>query len=158
MTRDTVGKISTELLLKQPETTSPIEQTNEQLTDYEKNLFECIDKGLKEYYGDFFVVVLTKKERLMQNVIRNYFFCRKTCPSPEYDQVVYHYHRDADEAEFLWVVPSKDTCILFKDNMLQIAPEEQALLRFILDFYDETLLQWSKKLNGEQPDTPLLND
>jgi len=155
-TRDTIGKISSDLLIKPLETTSAIEQTNEQLGDYDKNINAAVDRGLKDYFGDFFLVVLTKKERLMQNVIRNYFFCRKTCPSPEYDQVVYHYHRTADEVEFLWVVPSKDTCETFKDNMLVIPSHEKQLLQYVLSFYDGTLLQISKKYNGEQDDSPLL--
>jgi hypothetical protein len=154
--RDTVGKISTDLLIKPLETTDPIEQTNEQLTDYDKNLSIAVDRGLKEYVGDFFLVVLTKKERLMQNVIRNYFFSRKTCPTPEYDQVVYHYHRTSGDIEFIWVVPSKDTCELFKDNMLKIVSHEQQLLKYVLSFYDGTLLDISKRYNGEKPDSPYL--
>jgi hypothetical protein len=153
MTRQTVGKLSSDLLLKNSEEVHVLDQTNEQLTDYEKNLFETVDTCLTKYFGNFYIVVLTKKERLMQNVIRNYFLGRKTCPTPEYDQVVYTYDRPSDSLDFLWVVPSKDTCELFKNNMLRIDHKEKELLGYVLDFYDGTLLNKSKKLNGEKQDT-----
>jgi len=55
----------------------------------------------------FYVCVITKKERLMDNVLRNYFLARSTCPTPQYDQTVYKYHRDSGAIQFLWVLPSK---------------------------------------------------
>jgi len=147
--RDTVGKISTELLKKEPDTRSPIELEREMHKEYEQNIWECVDLGKKEYPSDFFVVVITKKERLMQNVIRNYFFSRLTCPTPDYDQTVYQYMRKDDALDFLWVIPSQDTCQLFMQNALQIHPDEKWLLQFILDFADGSLFKLAKKLNKE---------
>jgi len=149
MTRETVGKISSDLLLQEAPTKDPIELEREMHTDYEKNVWDCVQRCIKEFpHSDFFVIVVTKKERLMQNVIRNYFFGRQSCPTPEYDQTVYRYTA-AGDLEFLWVVPSKDTCELMRENALMIAPEEKELLRFVLEFYDGTLLKISKKYNKE---------
>ena len=156
-TRDTVGKISTELLQKEPETRDPIELEREMHKDYVNHVYDAVDRGKKDFTGDFFVVVITKKERLMENVIRNYFLARSSCPTPEWDQTVYRYKRADDIIEFLWVVPSKDTCQLFKNNALQISPEEKDLLRFVMDFTDGTLLKLSKKLNKEMISSPLLD-
>ena len=156
MTKKTVGKIATDLLLKTPDTRDPIALEIEMHKDYEKNIYECIKRGKKELFGDFFVVVETKKERLLENVMRNYFFFRKTCPTPNTDQTVYHYHASDDAIEFLWVVPSKDTCKLFKRHALEIVPEERLLLKYVLDYYDDTLLRLAKRLNGEKDDSPLL--
>jgi len=156
MTRETVGKISQDLLLKTPDTRDPIELEREMHKDYEKNIFECIERCKKEFFGDFYVVVTTKKERLMENVLRNYFFGRKTCPTPEWDQTVYRYFPKDDYLEFLWVVPSKDTCELYKQNALQVDPKERELLQYVLDFSDGTLLERAKKLNGERKESPLL--
>lgn len=155
MTKDTVGKISTELL-KKPDITNPIDQTYENLSDYDKNIFACIEDAKKQYPKDFYVVVLTKKERLMQNVIRNYFMARLTCPTPDYDQVVYRYNFLDESIDFLWVVPSKDTCELLRAHFLEVPPQEKELLNFILSFYDGSLLKQCKKLNGEQEDSPIL--
>lgn len=152
----TVGAHSVELAKKDPDTRDPIELQREIHKDYEKNIFEAVDRGLKEIHGDFFVVVTTKKERLMQNVIRNYFNPRKTCPTPEYDQTVYHYIRKDDKLDFLWVVPAKDACEMFRINALGVSENERDLLYFVLSFYDGSLLRQAKKLNGEEIDSPLL--
>ena len=153
--RDTVGSIASDLLLKLPETTNPIEQMREQLTDYDRSFAECVDKALVTYQGDFFVVVVSKKERLLANVLRCYFFSRTTCPTPEWDQAVYKYHR-LSGPEFLWVVPSKDTCELFMRSAPYIVPEEMGLLRFVQQFADGTLMKRAKALNGEMPDSPII--
>ena len=87
--RPTVGRVATDLMKKQPDTLSPIEQMRENLTDYEKNVYECIATHRKVFPGVFYIVVLTKRERLLNNVIRNYFLARLSCPTPDYDQTVY---------------------------------------------------------------------
>lgn len=156
--RDTVGKISSDLIQQAPQSRDPIEIQREIHKNYEANVFEAIERGKKEFFHDFFVVVVTKKERLMQNVLRNYFLVRETCPTPDYDQTVYHYHRKDDKIEFLWVLPSKDTCQLFKDNVLQIAEEEKWLLEFILKDSAGELLALSKKLNGEVKDSIIIEE
>ena len=150
MSRDTVGKISSDLLQKAPETRDPIELEREMHKDYEKNIYQCCDEGKKAYNKDFFITVITKKERLMKNVLRNIFLHRSSCPTPDYDQTVYHYDKHSDVLKFLWVIPSKDTCILFKNNALEIVASERSLLQYILDFDDGTLYKLAKKFNGEQ--------
>lgn len=148
--RDTIGKISQELLQKEPDTRDPIELQREIHKSYEANIMECVENSKKTYPNDFYVVVETKKERLMPNVIRNYIFARHSCPTPSYDQTVYKYHRKEDRVEFLWVIPSKDTCELLRNNALLVVEDERQLLNFVLDFYDNTLLRLAKKLNNEQ--------
>lgn len=150
MPRDTVGKIALELMQKTPDSRDPIEIERELHKDYESNIYTCLSEGKKTHNGDFFVVVITKKEPLMQNVLRNYFTHRKSCPTPDYDQTVYRYCAKEEYAEFLWVIPSRDTCTLFKDSALEVATEERDLLRFILDFDDGTLYKLAKRLNNEQ--------
>ena len=147
--RDTIGKISAELLQKAPESRDPIELERAMHADYGKNVFEAVERGIKEYMGDFYIVVTTKMEPLMKNVLRNYYFPRQSCPTPDYDQTVYRYHRNDDKIEFLWVVPSRETCEKFKEHALEIAPEEKELLYFVMEFYDGDLLKKSKRLNRE---------
>jgi len=156
MNKKTVGAVSLEFAQKTPDSRDPIELEREMHRDYEENIHKAIEDGKNTIEGDFFITVITKKERLMKNVLRHYFLARKSCPSPDYDQTVYHYHRYDDRLEFLWVLPSKDTCVLFKDNMLQIDPKERELLNFILMDSCGELLALSKKLNGEVKDSTLL--
>lgn len=154
--RETMGKISNDLIVKTPDTRSPIELEREMHKEYEDNVYLCVERSKKEFNGDFYVVVLTKKERLLQNVLRHYYFGRATCPTPDYDQTVYHYHRDADVLETLWVIPDKQVCEHFRENALHVHELERDLLTFILDFYDDTLMKKAKKLNGEELETPFL--
>lgn len=156
MKRETVGKISSDLLQKAPESRDPIEIQREMQEDYLDNLIQCVNAHKKELQSDFYVVVLTKKERLMPNVYRNYFFARLSCPTPDYDQAVYRYDYKKEELEYLWCIPSRDTSILLRDNALQVAPEEQGLLKHVLDFADGTLFKLAKKLNKECADSPLI--
>jgi len=156
MARKTVGQISEELSSKTPISTDPIEIERAMHDNYEQHIYDATERGKKDFDGDFFIVVITKKEHLMNNVLRNYFIVRGTCPTPEYDQTVYHFHRDAEYIEFMWTLPSKDTYNLFKDNVLHIAPEERELLQFILMDIDGELLALSKKLNGEVKNSNIL--
>lgn len=156
MTKETVGKVALELLKKEPETRNPIEQMRESLTDFDKNIHLCIERYKQKFLGNFYVVVITKKERLMPNVLRNYFTGRITCPTPDYDQAVYRYDKAEDSITFLWVIPSKDTCHLLHANAMQVHPSERDLLKYVLKFIDGSLLKYSKKLNGEQIDSILV--
>lgn len=157
MKRDTIGKTSLELQSKQVDDThSAHDQMQESLTDYDKNLYICVDRCKALFPDNFYVVVTIKKERLMQNVLRNYFAGRLTCPTPEYDQVVYRYNRKDESIRFLWVIPSKDACYHIRQNVLQLPEEERELVNFVLQFTDGSLLKLAKELNGEQIDSPLL--
>lgn len=156
MKRDTVGKLSSELLAKEPESNDPIELEREMQKDYLDNLMSCVQEGSKIYYTDFYVVVLTKRERLMSNVLRNYFLHRISCPTPDYDQAVFKVDRSSQTVIYLWSIPSQDACHHLKDNALYVHPQEKQLLQFVLDFADGTLFKVAKKLNGEELETPLL--
>jgi hypothetical protein len=146
-TRETVGKASYNLWGKKPEAADATEQMREQLDQYDKELLECLEFGKKKYYDDFYLVVITKKERLMPNVMRNYFFSRSTCPTPDYDQTIYRYTKSDDGVEFLWVVPSKQACLYMLNNPLEI--QEKELLGFVLDYSDGTLMKKALQLNKE---------
>lgn len=157
-----VGKIAYDLMNKSLITTDKphtvVDQMQEQLSEYERNVVECVLQSRKTIQNNFYVIVLTKKERLMQNVLRNYFFARRSCPTPDYDQAVYLYDASTEDIRFLWVIPSRDTCIMLKQNALIVAPEERGLLKFVLEFDDGTLMKMSKKLNGESKNSPILEN
>ena len=155
--RDTVGKISSELIAKPLESETPFEQMSEQLSDWDKSIFECLEAAKKNYgTSDFYLVVITKKEKLMQNVLRNYFFATKACPSPTWDQTVYRYTHADEQLEYLWTVPDKATCFVFSRHRLLVKPEELMLLKFVIEFEDGTLLDKAKRLNGEVETPPVI--
>jgi len=158
--RKTVGQISAELLAKDLKCThTAIDQTDENLTDYEKNIHITLDNNKKKFpNSDFYIVVLIKRERLMSNVIRNYFFARLSCPTPNYDQIVYKYHHDDDNLEFLWVVPDRETCKEMIINKANVPIEQWELLSYILKYADGSLYALAKDLNGERMDSPILKE
>lgn len=148
--RDTVGALSSELLLKAPETRDPIEiQREVHKKEFEENIYKAIHTGKKYFKSPFYIVVMTKKERLMQNVLRNYFIPRQSCPFPNWDESVYRYTDHDERIEYLWTIPDKQTCQLLKENALIVAPEERWLLQMVLDFSDGTLDTRARILNGE---------
>jgi hypothetical protein len=150
MERPTVGQVSSDLL--QRDVYGDItagEQMREQLAEYEQFLHECVSSGKAQYSGDFFVVVLTKRERLMANVFRNYFFARQSCPTPSYDQTVFHYHREGDELEFLWTLPNPAAIKNLLVHKHELDPSCFELLRMVLAFLDGDLDKKAQVLNGE---------
>jgi hypothetical protein len=148
--RQTIGKSSLDLLVNADDLDhSAYEQMQQQLEDYENNFIECLEAGKKIYPHDFYIVVETKKEPKLKNVLRNYFIHRQSCPTPTYDNAVHKYHKADDRLEFLWVLPSKETYQMMLSHALEIPSEERDLLQFVLDDADGTLLKKCKKLNGE---------
>lgn len=164
--KKTMGQISSELLKKTPDTLSPIDIQNASEKEYIDNLVWCVDHAQKKVDcskienhekcvdrpamdGSFFIVSVIKKEKLLPNVIRNYFIPTINCPTPTYDQTVYRYDHEKNNIEFIWVVPDRETCLTFKENVSNIVPAERGLLQFVLDFYDGTLYKRMKKFNKE---------
>jgi hypothetical protein len=154
--KKTVGAIASELQQKAPESLDPIELQREMQKDYIDNLMIAVDRGLLTMKHDFYVVVIVKKEKLLENVLRNYFAERSTCPTPENDQSVYKYHYDSGNLEYLWTVPDRETCEVFLRNVHIIVPEEQLLLEFVLNFYNGELMRLCRKLNGENIETGIV--
>lgn len=148
--REKVGKISWDLLAKNdPVDHSPEEQRREQIQEWESYIQSTITDGIRFYLGDFYIVIETKREKNMSNVIRSYFFHRISCPTPTWDNSVFKYHRAQDRLEFLWVLPDKNTCYMIKERALELPSEQKDLVRFVLDDFDGTLLKRCKQLNGE---------
>ena len=152
--KPTVGEVAAKLLEKaESNDQTVIDQTREQLSEYYDELIKCVNEHKNKIVGNFYVVVITKKERLITNVLRNYFFARVSCPTPDYDQAVYHYDAKKEELSFMWVIPDRETCLLLRANTSQIPQEELQLLGFVQDFASGKLFKLAKSLNGEKVDS-----
>lgn len=157
--KKTMGVIALDLAKSAHDNThNAHDQMEESLTDWDKNIFECVDRFKAQFPFDFYIVVVTKKERLLENVLRNFFTGRISCPTPDYDQTVYRFDRKKDILEFLWVIPSKDTCLHLREHALQVPLEERQLLQFVLDFADGSLFRKAKELNGEEVSSIFLKE
>jgi len=148
--KETIGKVAVDGMLKDHDTRSVVELEQEMQKEYMNELLNCIDAHYNKWTTDFYVSVITKREVILHNVLRNYFTARLSCPTPTFDQSVFKYHRQDGKVEYLWTVPSEDACIHMKENALAIVDEERPLFNFVLQFSDGTLLKLAKKLNGEE--------
>lgn len=158
-TKLTVGAAALELQEKtKDESYAPVEIQREAHKGESgiTGLLECVERGKKEYPGDFYIVCIVKKERLLQNVIRTYYLHRYSCPTPGWDEAVYRYRKADDSIEFLWVVPDKDTCQAFLAAPEHVPVEHAQLYKYVVEYYDGTLLKRCKSYNKEQVDSPLL--
>jgi len=147
LTEKSIGEIGPDAIELQQE----IHQGSNSEKSYEEEIWDTIDRGRKDsaICGDFYVVVLVKKERHLQNVVRQLFFYRQSCPSPEYDQTVYRYHRKDDEIEFLWTIPNNAAC-QFLPRMGSDLPDDQKLLVEMVEaFLTGKLDQKARMLNKE---------
>ena len=150
MQRETVGKVATDLMSKQQDTRSVIEIEREMQQDYMSELMKCIDAHYHIFPGDFFIQVLTKNERLLPNVFRNYFAARRSCPTPDYDQTVFKYDRARGAIDYIWTIPSQDACHHLLNNSLLVVDEERPLLGYVMQFKNGTLAKKCMELNNEK--------
>lgn len=147
--RQTVGHSAVDLMLQKHDLINAIDYEREMHKDYEKEVITCVEEHKKLFMDDFYVVVLRKRERLLENVIRTYFFGRLSCPTPTHDQTVYKYHFKEDALEFIWTVPDLETCFVMKRDALMVPDEERELLKFIFDFDSGALDLKAAMLNNE---------
>ena len=88
--RKTVGAIVQNLIELEPDKNTVMDQQSGMQEDYIKELIACAKRLSLAHPGkNFFVCVLTKSEKLLHNVFRNYFVARLSCPTPNYDPTVY---------------------------------------------------------------------
>lgn len=152
--KKSVGEYSYELQQKPDEKINPIElqreihKGNSSEDSFENQVRIAVERGQKDFEGDFYVVVLFKKERLLKNVVRQYFFPRQSCPTPEYDQIVYRYLRKSHELKFQWVIPDKQSTIDLPLMKSHLPPEQQQLVKFAEDFNSGKLDKLCEQLNN----------
>jgi hypothetical protein len=154
--RKTLGEVAVELQQKEQEVRDPIQIQRENEKGYVDNLLECTRQGTHKHAGDFYVVVITKNEKLLNNVFRCFFFDRATCPTPDYDQSVFFYKKQPETLEHVWTIPDRETCHVLVANRHTVAPEERQLLENVIRFKNGDLWRLCKKLNNEEEDSSLL--
>lgn len=148
----TVGALAREAMKQEAEKVNLIEygQAVQDPKKYYETLQDSVDKGIKKFPDqDFYIEVVDRFDKMLKNVGVTQFVVCMVCPTPTYDTSVWRYRNDIKDIEYLWTVPDKRICELFKDNFLDIIPDEQPLLEQVLKFTSGELLQMAKKLNGE---------
>ncbi|MGD8327740.1 MAG: hypothetical protein PVF65_12580 [Sphingomonadales bacterium] len=124
-----------------------VHKGNKSEDSWEAQMTTALERGKAKYAGEFFIVILNKKERLLQNVIRRYFLDRRTCPLPEYDQTVFRYDPKDDMLEYIWTVPDWQAAEDLKANRFNLSKELVALLEMVDKFEDGTLAKECSRIN-----------
>jgi hypothetical protein len=125
------------------------ERMREMLGEYESHVHDAVHRGKKLYTGNFFVDVLTKRERIMSTHFRNYFIPRQTCPTPHLEQSVFMYNAKSDRIEYMWSLPDASAVRLMIKNKKILDPQMLQLLQFVLDFASGHLDKKAMSLNNE---------
>lgn len=134
----TVGEEAYKRLLNPDDKQGIIDTQREIDKKYFDELAECVKrhKDTPAFQGkDFFVTVIVKKERLMENVIRRYFVARLSLPTPAYDQTVWRYNRKGD-LEYIWTIPDNNTCQEMYYHPEKVPDNEEWLLRMVRAFME----------------------
>ena len=131
----TVGEEAYKRLLNPDDKQGIIDTQREIDKEYFKELEDCVKRGKKMPFGDkdFFVVVIVKKERLMENVIRRYFIPRESLPTPAFDQTVWRYSKDG-HLDYIWTIPDHNTCEEMYHHPELVPVEENWLLQMVSAF------------------------
>jgi len=109
MKKKTVGEEAVKLLNNVDQKQGIVDTQREIDKDYFESLENCVSKAkLDDFPDEFFVVVISKKERVLENVIRRYFVARRTLPTPDYDQTVWRHK--SGKLDYIWTVPDHNTC------------------------------------------------
>ncbi len=131
--------------LSNPDTKQGIVDTEREINkDYFEQIEICI-KRYPDWRKPYYVIVHTKKEKLLQNVIRRSFFGRQSLPTPQWDQTVWRYYPSSSDLEFLWTLPDENTAMWMADHINEIHPEQHELLQFVLDCLDKKLYKFYEK-------------
>lgn len=131
----TVGEEAYKRLLN-PDSKQGIIETQQEIDKkYFSEIEDCVrkHKGKPNFEGDFFIVVLVKKERLMENVVRRYFIARQTLPTPAFDQTVWRY-RKGGELEYIWTIPDHNTCQEIFHHPEKVPGDERWLAEMVNSF------------------------
>jgi hypothetical protein len=138
MKRKTVGQEAYDRMINPDENQGIIDTQREVHKSYLKEINNTIDKH-KDWKDPFYVVVIAKKERIMENVIRQYFMARKTLPTPQWDQTVWRFEPAGGDLRFLWCTPDENTAKWMAGNTSEVPPEQYELLRTVLDVLNQKL-------------------
>lgn len=131
----TVGAAALSLLEKGDQKQPVVDTQQEMMKGYVDQLITAAQRGTDLFGTEkpFYVCVQTRRERLLENVIRNQFYPRQTRPRPEYDLALYWYDPKAEELRFVWCIPDKDT-VESMCASVDVPKEEKDLRAFCLAF------------------------
>lgn len=145
--RKTAGQLSIDLL-KDPYPLDVIEAQRKMQSEHLDELLKCAKRheehifpdGIKGSEKPFYVVVQYKRERLLSNTIRSYFYARRSRPIPDYDMSLYYYDPKGGDLIFVWIIPDRETVEDILENKLLLPKDHEQLYNFCKSFKENTLI------------------
>ena len=135
---ETVSEAANRILITEPWADARDLVHQQAKINFPREMEKAIERGIKEYTGDFYVFVITPKLR-NPNAIKTKYQIRNFCPPPAYNQMVYKFDRNEMQPKVLWVIPSKDFCewlYMHKDS----APAKlDPIKKYVVEFVNGTL-------------------
>jgi len=119
-----------------------IETQREMQKDHVEALMHCAKRHESIFGSDnpYYVCVQLKRERLLTNVIRSYFYARRSRPIPDYDLSLYHYDPKTETLTFVWAIPDKETVDYIIENKNLLPYDHEQLIHFCISFKENTLI------------------
>ena len=154
--KKTVGELAQESKQKQTESLHVWEYVETRASEeFIPNLLESIERGKTMFPNrDFFIHNAGKNEELLANVKREYWIPLTSCPTPNFDQIVFRYKEKEQLLEEIWCIPPEDGCEYLIRNKNYVIEAERNLLEYTIAFVDGKLDNMAKFLNGEKHDAP----
>lgn len=127
---------------------------------WDEEIQKAVKRGLEVeswFNKDFYVEVSRRRENHPEkNELHdiNRFIIKAACPTPQWNQSVYKYHRRSGLLQFLWTVPRREVCAILKYYALQLNEDEKTLLDYVLEFENGKLLELARLYNKETDDQP----
>lgn len=147
--KKTIGELAYDMHNRPQDACTFFEQANADMTGLDKVIKECYDLGKKGLpHKDFFIEIQLKWERILQDrVFRIYPFVRRSCPTPQYDQTVFHYHHKDDMLEYLWTLPDQESYNFYATSTEYVTPDRYPLLKHVLSDASGELLNRVNTIN-----------
>ena len=154
-------------LLQTPETAKEAKIRQEELRylsnsmghDRMNKLYSVAQETAKQDYYlniDFYIVLVPTNERTAQMDPTDFYFVRRSCPTPGYNQNVFKYHHTDKSLEFLWSIPRKARYwqLYANRNKYITDPVLKSRTSFVVMMESGKLLEWVAKENGEDLSKP----
>lgn len=134
-------------------------QSNLMADDRMRKLYAVAQETAKQeyYYNiDFYIVLVPTHERTAQMDPADFFFVRRSCPTPAYNQNVFKYHTSDKTIEFLWSIPRKAKYYQLYNNRNKYLtdPVLKSRTSFVVMMENGELEKWVAKENGEDLSKP----
>lgn len=125
----------------------------------QQKLYSIAKETAKQEYFyniDFYIVAVWSFSRDFKygEVPEDFFFVRRSCPTPGYNQNVFKYHHQTGSIEFLWSIPKKHKYYELWANRARYIndPVLKSRTAFVVSMETGKLMEWVLKENKNLKD------